>query len=146
MKVPNIGIIGSGSWATALAKLLLNNCLHINWFIRSKTDIDNFKQFGNNPKYLSSVDFEISKINFTDSVRECVQKSDYLILAVPSAFLNDTFNAVQKSDLHNKVVFSAIKGIIPEYNLIVGEYLNTVYEIPLENIGVMTLVVYIKET
>lgn len=138
MKVPNIGIIGSGSWATALAKLFLNNCSSINWYIRNKTDIDNFKQFGNNPKYLSSVDFEISKINFTDSVADCIQKSDYLILAIPSAFLNDAFKEVKKSDLENKVFFSAIKGIVPEHNLIVGEYLNKIHGVPFQNIGVIT--------
>jgi len=138
MKAPTIGIIGSGSWATALAKLLLNNCASVNWFIRSKTDIDTFKQFGNNPKYLSSVDFNISKINFTDSVIECIRASDYLILAVPSAFLNTTLKDLNKGDLQNKVFFSAIKGIVPEHNLIVGEYLNKVFEVPFQNIGVIT--------
>jgi glycerol-3-phosphate dehydrogenase (NAD(P)+) len=138
MKAPKVGMIGSGSWATALSKLLLNNCESVNWFIRSKTDIDYFKQHGNNPKYLTAVDFDTSKITFTDSVKDCVQKSDYLILAVPSAFLNNTLKAVDKNDLKNKVIFSAVKGIIPEHNLIVGEYLNKIFEVPFDNIGVIT--------
>jgi glycerol-3-phosphate dehydrogenase (NAD(P)+) len=138
MNAPVIGIIGSGSWATALAKLFLNNCSSINWFIRSQTDIDAFKEFTNNPKYLTSVDFIVSKINFTNSLEECIKKSDYLILAVPSAFLNDTFSQINAEHLKDKILFSAIKGIIPQHNLIVGEYLNTVYKVPFQNIGVIT--------
>lgn len=134
----SIGIVGSGSWATALAKLLLNNCGKINWFIRSQGDIDYFKQYTNNPKYLTSVDFDISKINFTSSVAECIGQSEFLVLAVPSAFLHDTFNEIKPADLENKIIFSAIKGIVPQHNLIVGEYLNSVYKVPLKNIGVIT--------
>jgi glycerol-3-phosphate dehydrogenase (NAD(P)+) len=138
MKVPVIGIVGSGSWATALAKLFLNNCQKINWFIRSNADIAYFKEYKNNPKYLSSVDFNVSKINFTDSLIQCVQNSDYIVLTVPSAFLNSTFRSLVPADLKDKVIFSAIKGIVPEHNLIVGEYLNKIYEVPLQNIGVIT--------
>ncbi|MBI2720643.1 MAG: NAD(P)H-dependent glycerol-3-phosphate dehydrogenase [Bacteroidetes bacterium] len=137
MKV-TIGIVGSGSWATALAKLFLNNCNGINWFIRNETDINAFKEFGNNPKYLSSVDFNTSKIQFTSSLKECIENSTILILAVPSAFLNNTLKEVTASSLKDKIFFSAIKGIVPEHNLIVGEYLNTVYHVPFENIGVIT--------
>jgi len=138
MKAPVIGIIGSGSWATALSKLFLNNCESINWFIRNRADIDYFKEYKNNPKYLSSVDFPVSKINFTDSIIECVKNSDYLILTVPSAFLNDTLKNINPEDLKNKFIFSAIKGIVPEHNLIVGEYLNKIFQVPLQNIGVIT--------
>jgi len=133
-----IGIVGSGSWATALAKLFLNNCPSINWYIRSKEDIDYFREYTNNPKYLTSVDFDVTKINFTDSVKECIKNSDYLVLAVPSAFLHDTLKDITADDLKGKVLFSAIKGIVPQHNLIVGEYLNKIYNVPLERIGVIT--------
>jgi glycerol-3-phosphate dehydrogenase (NAD(P)+) len=135
---PRIAIIGSGSWATALAKLLLNNTQKINWFIRKQEDIDLFKEYKNNPKYLSSVDFDITKISFFDSITDCVQNSDYIILAIPSAFLHTSFLNLTASHLKDKFIFSAIKGIVPEHNLIVGEYLNTVYKVPLQNIGVIT--------
>lgn len=134
----SIGIVGSGSWATALSKLFLNNCNKINWFIRSQEDIDYFLQYTNNPKYLTSVDFDVAKINFTSSVKDCIKNSEYLILAVPSAFLHDTFSQIAAEDLSNKIIFSAIKGIVPQHNLIVGEYLNSVYKVPLQNIGVIT--------
>ena len=133
-----IAIIGSGSWATALAKLLLNNTTKINWFIRKQEDIDLFKEYKNNPKYLSSVDFDITKISFFDSITDCIQNSDYIILAIPSAFLHTSFLKLTSNDLKDKFIFSAIKGIVPEHNLIVGEYLNTVYNVSLQNIGVIT--------
>lgn len=135
---PRIAIIGSGSWATALAKLFLNNTTNINWFIRKQEDITFFKEYKNNPKYLSSVEFETEKINFYTSISDCIQNSDYLVLAIPSAFLHDSFSEIKEADLKNKIIFSAIKGIIPQHNLIVGEYLNKVYNVPLENIGVIT--------
>lgn len=133
-----IGIIGSGSWATAIVKILSNNCDSLNWFFRNREDIEYIKANHHNPKYLSSVDFDLKKINFFNDVKECISKSDIIILAIPSAFLHTSLKGIAKEDFKNKIVFSAIKGIIPEYNLIVGEYLNTVYGIPLENIGVLT--------
>ncbi|MDO9000257.1 NAD(P)H-dependent glycerol-3-phosphate dehydrogenase [Sediminibacterium sp.] len=136
--VPRIAIIGSGSWATALAKLLLNNTSKINWFIRKQEDIDLFIEYKNNPKYLSSVDFDITKISFFDSISDCIKNSDYIILAIPSAFLHTSFLNLKEEDFKNKIIFSAIKGIVPEHNLIVGEYLNTIYNVPLQNIGVIT--------
>ncbi len=133
-----IAIIGSGSWATALAKLFLNNCASINWFIRNQADINYFTEFSNNPKYLSSVDFDIKKIKFYNSIKDCFLNSDIIVLAVPSAFLDDTFKNLTPSDFKNKQFFSAIKGIIPQHNLIVGEYLNQIYNVPFDNIGVIT--------
>jgi glycerol-3-phosphate dehydrogenase (NAD(P)+) len=136
--VPRVAIIGSGSWATALAKLFLNNAEKINWFIRKPEDIDYFGTYGHNPRYLSSVDFDTSKINFCSSLKSCVESSDYLVLAVPSAFLHETLQDVDSSIFRNKIFFSAIKGIVPHVNLIVGEYLNKEHEVPLINIGVIT--------
>ncbi|MBK9285330.1 MAG: NAD(P)H-dependent glycerol-3-phosphate dehydrogenase [Sphingobacteriaceae bacterium] len=138
MKAPAIGIIGGGSWATALAKLLLNNCEKINWYIRKESDIAFFKEHTNNPRYLTSVDFDVSKIEFTAQVNECVKNSDLIILAIPSAFLHNTLKNIQQSDLKNKFFFSAVKGIIPEFNLIVGEYLNKVHQVSFQDIGVIT--------
>lgn len=138
MSKTKIGIIGSGSWATAIAKILMNNCDSINWYFRSADDVEYIKANHHNPKYLSSVDFDMKKIKFFNNVKDCIAHSDILILAIPSAFLHTSMNGITKNDLKDKIVFSAIKGIIPEYNLIVGEYLHSVYEIPFENIGVIT--------
>lgn len=136
--LPRIAIIGSGSWATALAKLLLNNTDRLNWFTRKEEDVDYMKTFGTNPRYLSSVEFDVSKISFYTSLGNCVENSDYLILAIPSAFLHEVFSAIDQKQLKDKIIFSAIKGIVPQHNLIVGEYLNKIYDVPLKNIGVIT--------
>ncbi len=133
-----IGVIGSGSWATAIVKIISNNSNHINWFFRNKEDIEYLKKHKHNPRYLSSVDFETKKLNLYNDISECVKNSDVIILAIPSAFLHSSIKSLSRHDLKNKVFFSAIKGIIPEYNLIVGEYLNKFYKIPFENIGVIT--------
>lgn len=133
-----VAIIGSGSWATALAKLFLNNTQGINWFVRKPDDIAYFKDYKSNPRYLSSVEFDIKKVSFYDSLDDCISSADFIILAVPSAFLHDLLVGIDKAVFKNKIIFSAIKGIIPQHNLIVGEYLHRVYEIPLENIGVIT--------
>src|SRR4051812_37654725 len=135
---PRVAIIGSGSWATALAKLFLNNTEPINWFIRKDEDIAYFKEFKNNPRYLSSVEFDTEKIVFYSSVVDCIRHSDYLVLAIPSAFLHDSFSEVTPDVLKNKIIFSAIKGIVPQHNLIVGEYLNKVHQVKLDHIGVIT--------
>lgn len=135
---PRIAIIGSGSWATALAKLFLNNTPRLNWFIRKPDDIVYFETYKHNPRYLSSVDFNTDNIKFYESLQKCIKDSDFIILAIPSAFLHDTLKDISKKELKNKVIFSAIKGIIPHLNLIVGEYLNKEYDIPLANIGVIT--------
>src|SRR4051812_31269630 len=107
---PRIAMIGSGSWATALAKLFLNNTGHINWFVRKEEDISCFKSYKTNPRYLSSVEFETEKIAFYSSLSECIKNSDYLVLAIPSAFLHTSFSGIKEEDLKDKVIFSAIKG------------------------------------
>ena len=133
-----IAVIGSGSWATALTKILLNNVPELCWYTRKEEDIDYIKKYKHNPRYLSSVEFDVDKLKLTSSVEEAIKYADIVILAVPSAFCNETLKSLPADALKNKLIFSAIKGIIPEHNLIVGEYLNTKWNIPLSNIGVIT--------
>ncbi len=137
-KSPVIAIIGSGSWATALAKLFLNNTKHINWFIRKQEDVDYIKTYKNNPRYLGSIEFNTDNISFYTSLADCVKNSDCVILAIPSAFLHDSFSGLDQQTFKNKIIFSAIKGIVPQHNLIIGEYLNKIYDVPLSHIGVIT--------
>lgn len=138
MTSPRVAIIGSGSWATAMAKLFLNNLQPLHWFVRKQEDLDYFTIYKSNPRYLTSVEFNTEKIKFYTSLKECVTNADYLVLAVPSAFLHDTLSSINKEDLRNKVIFSAIKGIVPQQNLIVGEYLHKQFDVRLTNIGVIT--------
>ena len=87
-----VGIIGSGSWATALAKLFLNNCPAISWYLRNEEDVAYFKEYKNNPRYLTSVEFETENIRFHTDLRTIVQEAQYLVLAIPSAFLHKTLS------------------------------------------------------
>jgi glycerol-3-phosphate dehydrogenase (NAD(P)+) len=132
-----VAVIGSGSWATALVKLLSNNLQEVNWFMRSEDDCKYVVQNLHNPRYLSSVQFNENKLKLFSDVEACIKNADIIVLAVPSAFCHDTIKDLPKELLANKIIFSAIKGIIPQYNLIVGEYLNKVFEVPFNQIGVI---------
>src|SRR4051812_30452419 len=123
--MPRVAIIGSGSWATALAKLLLNNAPRISWYLRREEDIAYLREYHTNPRYLSAIEFETEKIDFFSSVRDCIQSADVLVLAIPSAFVHDALKDLSSADFEGKIVFSAIKGIEPHNNQIVGEYLNS---------------------
>jgi len=133
----SVAVIGSGSWATALVKLVSNNLQEVNWFMRSEDDCKYVKQNLHNPRYLSSVQFNENKLKLFYDVEACIKDADIIVLAVPSAFCHDTIKILPKELLANKIIFSAIKGIIPQYNLIVGEYLNKQFHVPLNQIGVI---------
>lgn len=132
-----VGIIGSGSWATAIAKMVLCNTLRLNWFVRNEKDINTFRLTGSNPKYLTSVKFDTSKIDFTNDVNEVVRNSDVIIFAIPSAFLKSAMQSLTE-DMSKKFVISAIKGLIPDENMIVGSWINKSLGVPIEHIGVIS--------
>lgn len=133
-----IAVIGSGSWATAIVKILSHNTSNVVWFFRNQSDIDYINEYTHNPRYLSSVNFDLKRLELSNNLKSTVEKSDLIILAVPSAFIHNTLKVLPNDVFKDKIVFSAIKGIVPEYNLIVGEYLNSVYNVPFDNIGVIT--------
>lgn len=137
-KLPQIAVIGGGSWATAIVKMLCNNSPQIHWWIRNAATVEHIKKYNHNPNYLTSVEFNVDKLLLCTDLKEVISKADILIMAVPSAFLKDALSGLTETDFKNKKVFSAIKGIVPEHNLIVGEFFNTEYKIPMENIGVIT--------
>jgi glycerol-3-phosphate dehydrogenase (NAD(P)+) len=130
-------VIGGGSWATAIAKMLCVNVPEIAWYMRSESAVEHIKKYYHNPNYLSSVEFHIEKLKLTNDINEAVAYADYIIFAIPSAFLSAELEKLTVS-LKDKIIFSAIKGIIPETSLIVGEHFHDIYEIPFENIGVIT--------
>ena len=133
-----IAVIGGGSWATAIVKMLCNNAVQVHWWIRNETTVEHIKKFKHNPNYLTSVEFDTNKLELNFDLKTIVEKADVLIMAVPSAFLKDALSGLTPDDFKNKQVFSAIKGIVPEHNLIVGEFFNKEYKLPMENIGVIT--------
>jgi glycerol-3-phosphate dehydrogenase (NAD(P)+) len=131
-----IAIIGSGSWATAMAKILLNNVGSINWYFRNQENIDLFKKNGHNPNYLCDVIFEVEKINFYNDINQIALDSDILVLVIPSAFLKESLSKLTV-DISKKFVISAIKGIVPDDNLIVGKFLNQQFNVPFESVGII---------
>jgi glycerol-3-phosphate dehydrogenase (NAD(P)+) len=130
-------VIGGGSWATAIAKMLCVNLPEISWYMRNDAAIEHIKAYKHNPNYLSSVEFDNKKLKLTNDINEAVAYADYIIFAIPSAFLNGELAKLTVS-LKDKVIFSAIKGIVPETSLIVGEHFHYKYDIPYYNIGVIT--------
>ena len=134
---PKFAVIGGGSWATAIAKMLCENQPEIAWYMRNVYAIEHLKHQRHNPNYLSSVEFDIKKLRLTNDINEAIAYADYVIFAIPSAFLSGELENLTES-LKDKVIFSAIKGIVPETSLIVGEHFHKKYDIPYENIGVIT--------
>ena len=130
-------VIGGGSWATAIAKMLCVNLPEISWYMRNDAAIEHIKNHKHNPNYLSSVEFDNTKLKLTNDINEAVAYADYIIFAIPSAFLNAELEKLTVS-LKDKIIFSAIKGIVPETSLIVGEHFHYKYDIPYYNIGVIT--------
>jgi glycerol-3-phosphate dehydrogenase (NAD(P)+) len=134
---PKFAVIGGGSWATAIAKMLCENQKEICWYMRNSTAIEHIRTESHNPNYLSSVEFDTNKLLLTSDINQAILFADILIFAIPSAFLN-TELIKMKASLEGKIIFSAIKGIVPETFLIVGEHFHRTYQIPYENIGVIT--------
>ncbi|MDX6180776.1 NAD(P)H-dependent glycerol-3-phosphate dehydrogenase [Flavobacterium sp. Fl-77] len=130
-------VIGGGSWATAIVKMLCVNLPEISWYMRNDAAIEHIQKYKHNPNYLSSVEFDTNKLKLTNNINEAVEYADYIIFAIPSAFLNAELEKLTVS-LADKIIFSAIKGIVPETSLIVGEHFHIQYDIPYYNIGVIT--------
>ncbi|WP_313516519.1 NAD(P)H-dependent glycerol-3-phosphate dehydrogenase [Sphingobacterium sp.] len=130
-----IGVIGSGSWATAMIKMLTDNqqTKHINWWVRKQEDIDYIEQYHHNPSYLSAVEVKLDHISLFSDPKEVFQNSDIIILNTPAAYLEDALQDLQPDDFKDKLLVSAIKGIVPSIKMIVGEFLNKKFEVPLED-------------
>jgi glycerol-3-phosphate dehydrogenase (NAD(P)+) len=134
---PKIAVFGGGSWATAIVKMLSENLDEIGWYMRSIYAIEHIKRNEHNPNYLSSVEFETEKLILSNDINEMVNYADYLIFAIPSAFLKKELDKLT-IPLKGKIIFSAIKGIVPESGYIVGEHFYEKYNIPYDDIGVVT--------
>ena len=130
MKLPGkIAVMGGGSWATAIAKIVLSKAETINWYMRRDDRIADFKRLGHNPAYLTSVKFDVKRINFSSNINDTVKESDTLIFVTPSPYLKSHLKKL-KTKIKDKFIISAIKGIVPDENLIVSEYFTEEYKVP----------------
>lgn len=127
------GIIGSGSWATALAKMLVDNKHAINWWIRNSDTIKHIQEHGSNPNYLQVATFDTSLLTMSANIKEVVAKSDVLVIAIPSAYTEESLASLTAGDWEGKKVISAIKGLLPEKNILLNYYLQQEFNVPLEN-------------
>lgn len=134
-----IAILGGGTWATALAKIVLMNEKHINWFIRSDDQIEGFYKLGRNPNYLTNVKFNLAQITFYSNIEKAIKDSDVIIIAIPSPFVKQYFRKIwSNSAFKNKFIVTAVKGMIPNDNLVLSDYLQKSFKIPDENLGVIS--------
>ncbi|WP_111684713.1 NAD(P)H-dependent glycerol-3-phosphate dehydrogenase [Winogradskyella tangerina] len=129
-------VFGAGSWATAIVKMLCENLDEVGWYMRSVYTKEHLLKEQHNPSYLSSVEFHIEQLKISNDINEIAEWADVLIFAIPSAFMQSELNKLS-IDIGNKIVVSAVKGIIPESGLLVGEHFHDIYQIPFENIAVI---------
>ncbi len=136
MKAKRICIMGGGSWATALAKITMSKGDKINWYMRRPEQIEIFQRLGKNPSYLSSIRFDTKKIKFYADINLAVKNSDILVFATPSPFLKQHLQKLTRT-LSNKIIVSAIKGIVPDENMIINDYFQKFYGVKQENIAII---------
>ena len=132
-----IAVIGGGSWATAIVKILINNVRSVNWYMRNEGAVGHILKYRHNPNYLQSVEFDLNKINVSTDLVEIIAPADIVIIATPSAFLVKLFENFPMELLKDKVVYSAVKGIIPEYNAIPARFIHKTFGTPYDNIGII---------
>jgi glycerol-3-phosphate dehydrogenase (NAD(P)+) len=128
-----LGIIGSGSWATALAKICTDNKESINWCVRSEEIVNHLKHRHHNPGYLSSVYFDTNILNLSTDIAATIAASDCVLIAVPSAYVIPSLSALPANAFEGKKVISAVKGILPDNNLLLNDYLKDTFNMPLSD-------------
>ena len=125
-----IAVMGGGSWATAIAKIVLHNAPAINWYMRRQDQIDEFIRLSKNPSYLTATKFDTGRIHFSNDINEIVGDSDILIIAIPSPFLKLHLKKLRRK-INKKLIISAIKGMVPDENMVVSDYLHHNSGVPL---------------
>lgn len=135
-----IAIVGGGSWATAIVKMLGDNKVEkeIFWWMRSQSAVDHIREYKHNLNYLSAVEVKVLPENVSTDIKQIIKCADVILLNVPAAFLKDALKGINPEDLKGKKIVSAIKGIVPDENQIIGEFIHEKYQIPFEDILVIS--------
>lgn len=137
-EINKVAVIGGGSWATAIVKILSENKdITINWWQRSEESVNHILEFKHNPNYLSDVQIDLDKVIPSNDIIECVEGVEMIILAVPAAFLLSSLTPLKAIHFENKIIVSAVKGMVPEENILFTDYVQTHYNVSKENIGVI---------
>ena len=133
-----VAVIGGGTWATAIIKILSTNLEHIYWWVREDEIMEGVEKYGHNPLYLSSVFINPKEVKVTQDIRQAVAKADYVVIVTPSAFLHKTLESLHKSRLNKKKIIIAVKGIVPETMQVVTEYLRSQFDVPFNHMAVIS--------
>ena len=133
-----IGIIGNGSWGTALAKILTDNGQKLTWWLRNEEAVRHLQQRNHNPHYLTSVSFAKDSICPTNDLESLLVNCDTIVFAVPSAYAMDVLDKITSAQWQDKKVISAIKGVLPETNQLLCDFLQEKYQFDLNNYAAIT--------
>ncbi len=137
MKLPGkVAIVGGGSWATAIAKMILDSTDEIYWYMRRDDRIEEFKRLGHNPAYLTTVRFDTERIHFSSNINDIAREADTLVFVTPSPYIKQHLKKLRVK-LRDKFIVTAIKGIVPDDNKIVSDYFEHQFNIPAKNIAVI---------
>ncbi|MFZ4399122.1 MAG: NAD(P)H-dependent glycerol-3-phosphate dehydrogenase [Bacteroidales bacterium] len=134
----NFAVIGSGSWATALVKILQNNVDCVHWWVREPEVKEAVEKYHHNPLYLSSVEFDVQKLAISNDIYEVINNATTLIFVIPAAFMYAAIAELPKEIFKGKKIFSATKGIIPSHNLIVADFFNQNFDVSFQDIGIIS--------
>ena len=129
-------VFGAGSWATAIVKMLCENLDEVGWYMRSVYTKEHLLKEQHNPNYLSSVEFNLKQLKLSNDINEIARYANVLIFVIPSAFIHSELEKLTV-DISNKIIVSAVKGIMPESGLLVGEHFHDIYHVPFENIAII---------
>ena len=133
-----VAVVGGGSWATALVKILSEQSqVQVRWWLRSQADIDHIKTYHHNPRYLSDVHLSPRRVKPCGKIRDAVRGADYVVLALPAAFIQEPLQKLTPGDLRGKRVVSAIKGMLPDHNKLVTDWMEDTYGVPLDDMCVI---------
>ncbi len=136
----SVAVIGGGSWATAIIKMLCDNSTQkqVFWWMRCEESVAHIKKYKHNPNYLQSVEIKVNPDYISTNIKQVISKSEMILLNVPAAFLKDALKDITVADLKGKKIISAIKGIVPDDNMIIAEFMNHHYKIPLADFIVIS--------
>lgn len=135
--MPKVAVIGSGSWATAIVKMLCESPIEINWWIRKEEVVEHVLNFGHNPNYLSDVQINLNKVKPSSNLEDVISSADFIVIALPSAYINQSLQGAQPNWFEGKVVFSAVKGLIPESHQTLSQYFQDKFKLSPEQTGII---------
>ena len=134
---PVLAVVGAGSWATAIVKILSESPIRINWWMHSAESVEHVRQFAHNPRYLSDIQIAPAKVFPSSNLDWVLEDAGMVILALPAVYLEGTLKTCRPELLRQKQVFSAIKGMVPGYHLSVSDFLAQHYELRPFQIGII---------